>query len=356
MLRKGGMTLDWKQICFTAAPNFEQPAFNEILEFDPKAKLKQRLTAGICIVELNHNSSKLFEYFSQNQPIFIRHICPLQVKAELLNNDLKGLIDAVNPLLSLMNMTKSFSVQSRVFSNHPLHHHEINRRLSSEITRKGFKLDVKHPYQVISIFCIENTVYLGISLAKENLSNWLGGECRFVRGKGRISRSEFKLLEAINVFNLKLPQEGLALDMGAAPGGWSRLLLKNNLRVIAVDPAELHPSIRMNPNLVHYKQVIRSYLRKNKRRFDLVVNDMRIDTLATVKIMDSVSKYLPQNALAIVNLKLPTKGFVKKVNTALNILKRKYEIIGARQLFHNRQEITVILKKPRQAYPTKELG
>jgi len=50
---------------------------------------------------------------------------------------------------------------------------------------------------------------------------------RLARGDERVSRSEFKLEEAIATFGLELPQGGKAVDLGASPAGavW-RVLLK----------------------------------------------------------------------------------------------------------------------------------
>jgi hypothetical protein len=46
------------------------------------------------------------------------------------------------------------------------------------------------------------------------LSDWAGGVRRFAREEGQLSRSEFKLLEAFEVFDISVPQKGLALDLG----------------------------------------------------------------------------------------------------------------------------------------------
>jgi len=46
-------------------------------------------------------------------------------------------------------------------------------------------------------------------------------------------------------------------------------------------------------------------------------------------------------------LKLPEQGRREIIDVAFEILRYAYEILGARQLFHNRSEITVYLKRSR---------
>src|SRR5207245_5904296 len=103
------------------------------------------------------------------------------------------------------------------------------------------------PQIVVSVLCTPEKAYLGISTVEENLSDWPGGMRHFAQTPEQISRSEFKLLEALEVFGVTLPSGGRALDLGAAPGGWTRLLLEAGLRVVAVDPANLDPRLARRP-------------------------------------------------------------------------------------------------------------
>ena len=58
--------------------------------------------------------------------------------------------------------------------------------------------------------------------------------------------------------------------------------------------------------------------------------------------------YAPQlyrDGRAIMTLKLPEENRENVIDHTFNILRDAYEILGARQLFHNRSEITVYLKR-----------
>ncbi len=47
-----------------------------------------------------------------------------------------------------------------------------------------------------------------------------------------------------------------AVDVGAAPGGWTRLLARACAPVYAIDPANLDPDVVALPNVVHIKGLI----------------------------------------------------------------------------------------------------
>ena len=64
--------------------------------------------------------------------------------------------------------------------------------------------------------------------------------------------------------------------MGAAPGGWTRVLRQHGLKVTAVDPAELDPRLRTDRGVTRVRKTIQEYL-PGAPRFDVIVNDMRMD-------------------------------------------------------------------------------
>src|SRR3989442_8284381 len=93
----------------------------------------------------------------------------------------------------------------------------------------------------------------GLSRVEDNLSAWAGGAIRFAREPHQVSRSEFKLLEALRVFHLSLPASGSALDLGAAPGGWTRRLRSAGLAVTAADPGGRDPPVVAVPGGRHVR-------------------------------------------------------------------------------------------------------
>ncbi len=336
------------KLIFTSDVLSSQMALNEINSFLENNNFIGWLDAGIGVFDLQANFIEAANLFIKNHVIFVRHICPIDFELEIRKdaNDVKQILDNKSNLIDKLDKNKTFSVQTRLMSDtsFPYKASDINKELANALIQEGFKLDVKSPEQIISIFINESLAFIGISLAKYNLSNWSGGEYKFKKDENLISRAEFKLLEAIDVFNLNFNNYKKALDLGAAPGGWTKVLLENNLSVVAVDPADLNPTIAKNPKVMHFKGLAQDYL-KNNNKFDVIVNDMRMDVKESVSLMGIASEYLNPNGIAIMTLKLPTKKVQAITNNAISKLQEWYRIYGARQLFHNRSEVTVVLKK-----------
>lgn len=344
---KFNIDADSKHIIFTVSPEAEQIALNELRAVNSAIKLIKWIDHGIGMVFWEEGFNSLAEIFREKPPVFIRHICPVhtELKLELDSSYMDMIVEAAMALFPLLDENKTFSVQTRMFGKgeRPYERFDVNGRIAEKIEARGLALNVRKPDNVISVICTADIVYIGVSLAADNLSDWGGGAHRFVFEDEQICRAEFKLLEAIDVFKLALPAGGNALDLGAAPGGWTRVLRNHNLRVAAVDPAELHPSIASDTGVVHHRQTAQIYF-QSKEKFDIIVNDMRMDVRESAQIMGMAAECLKPDGLAVMTLKLPAKGMQKLTNQALEMLKKWYKVVGARQLFHNRNEVTVVLK------------
>ncbi len=208
-----------------------------------------------------------------------------------------------------------FAVQSRFvqtdksLGERPYSSGQLNKSLAEAFAEETGAVEaIKKPQIVISILCTMHKAYLGISTAEENLSAWPGGARHFAQTEEQISRAEFKLLEALEVFGISLPENGRALDLGAAPGGWTRLLLDAGLSVIAVDPANLDPRLARRKQLEHYRGYAENYLEgalQRRNRFDIIANDMRMDAREAARLLDTAAECLRPDGVMISVLKLP---------------------------------------------------
>jgi 23S rRNA (cytidine2498-2'-O)-methyltransferase len=81
-------------------------------------------------------------------------------------------------------------------------------------------------------------------------SPFVNGECRFEEDHiGPPSRAYLKLWEALTRFG-RWPAAGqTCLDLGASPGGWTRVLADLGANVIAVDKAPLAPAVAAMPGV-----------------------------------------------------------------------------------------------------------
>ncbi len=343
-----------EQLILTADPSFVDLALAELHKAANVTAITT-LADGVLLITLADSFWTLAETWRLAPPIFVRHMHPVQstlllrakqgadlaLLRQSLADDISELIDPQLPL----------SVQSRILTSLPYKPFDINSTLADQLkVEANVTIDVRAPHQVLSVVCAqppnaEPTAYLGLSPTVYNLSDWAGGMRRFAREKEQVSRAEFKLLEALEVFLIELPARGVALDLGASPGGWTRVLRQREQYVTAIDPGELAPTIATDPGVRHKRMTAEEYLANEPDRFDLIVNDMRMDVRDSARLMVSYAPQLYRHGIAIMTLKLPERQREPLLEQATSILQSVYEIAGAKQLFHNRSEITLYLKQ-----------
>lgn len=369
-------------LILTAEADFLPLALDELRQTTPGAQTTP-LADGVLLVSSRRSFLELAESWRKAPPIFMRHICPVQEVVPLrnkLNSDLAILRQQVaDAILPLLDPELTFSVQTRILADLPYKPFDLNTPLAEIISSSGAVLDVRAPQQILSVVCaaLSDTpepstladegeaarpeedeaastkpearatgyvAYLGLSLAVHNLSNWAGGMRRFAREPDQVSRAEFKLLEALELFQIKLPPRGVALDLGASPGGWTRVLRQQDQYVTAVDPGDLDPRIAEDRGVRHKRMTAEQYLSADPDQFDLIVNDMRMDARDSARMMVAYARQLYRHGLVIMTLKLPEQNRTPVIEQAFKILYQVYTVVGARQLFHNRSEITVCLR------------
>jgi 23S rRNA (cytidine2498-2'-O)-methyltransferase len=389
-----GVTME-NLLIVTAQPEFLTAALDELKRLDQRLtsivapRFIEGVNPGIALCAAP-DVIALMRLASKARPIFVRHLAPAQGVISLSNTerDIGKLALAVANLPAFQQLERGvhFAVQSRLLqtSGHSINRHytsgQLNQALAEAIAEEtGAVESIKKPQVIVSLLCTSEQGYLGISTSEENLSDWPGGMRHFAQTPEQISRAEFKLLEALEVFGVTLPARGHALDLGAAPGGWTRLLLGAGLHVVAVDPAQLDPRLVAprfivgEPRLEHYRGYAETYLEefptinrgyllprqgatKQRRRFDVITNDMRMDARQAARLLVQARQCLRSDGFVISTLKLPhaTREIdpLKTLKEALSLLRGRdksgpYGIVQARQLFHNRQEVTVIAAQPR---------
>ena len=339
-------------LILTADPDFLDLARKELEATAPGARRLASFGGEALLLALPGSFWELAEAWRKEPPIFVRHVNPVQKTRPLPAGP--NAVHALRALAAetfgeMMDPTLPFSVQTRLFCDVRYKVYDVNTALAQSLAAEsGAPLDVRAPQQIVSVVIAEHggqtMGFLGLSPAVYNLSDWAGGKRRFAREREQISRAEFKLLEALEVFNVPLPERGVALDLGAAPGGWTRVLRQRGQYVTAVDPGRLHPHLERDPNVRHRQMTAEDYLEAGPDQFDLILNDMRLDARDSARLMAAYAPTLYHHGRAIMTLKLPEVNREVVIDHAFNILDRAYERLGARHLFHNRSEITVYLR------------
>jgi len=203
------------------------------------------------------------------------------------------------------------------------------------------------------VFTAKQEAYVATSAPAWN-SAWPMGIPRLKMPRDVPSRSTLKLAEAFGAFlndeeQLRLLRPGLrAVDLGAAPGGWTWQLAHRGVRVTAVDNGPMKGSVADDPLVSHLREDGLTW--RPKRPVDWLVCDI---VLQPIRIAELVARWIADGDArrAIFNLKLPMK---KRYDEVQRCAQRMLEItdragvnagLRIRQLYHDREEVTGYLAR-----------
>lgn len=238
----------------------------------------------------------------------------------------------------------------QVWASLPPRSHErpdlLRQAVADRLAEAGLIVQRAQQAFVASVCLTQTATAVGIATADASLADWPGGRVRLRRGPDSISRAELKLEEAIQVFGLRLPH-GAALDLGASPGGWTRILREQGLAVWAVDPGDLHPAVASDPDVHHVRTTAGRFLRTSTDAFSVVVNDMRMDAPRSARVLCAAAERLSADGLALMTCKLSQHQASETIEAVRRIVEREYAIVHLRQLHHNRNEVTLVARPRR---------
>lgn len=348
-------------------PCFKKNVLKELKNIDPNAYIEKDFAENISLLHTDMKQTDFLEKLISSNVIFLKHIAPASNSGKLkgeLDQDKEILLHEILSDFKMVEPNEKFAIQARICagetedkSSLPYSAKDLEVYIGTYITNLGgiptfsdSQIINEDDVNIFSIFINGNTYYLGNSLSSQNL-NFSCDEYRISshRGKREVSRAENKLTEALSKYKIDLGSNGgKALDIGAAPGGWTNVLLQHGFFVDAVDPGDLNPSLLSNPKVKHYKCKIENIAMAEEfakeHKYDIIVNDMNIEPEATAEIMNILTPCLKENGLAIVTIKLPGNP-EKGINKAVSILSEKYNVLKINNLFHNRQEVTALIQK-----------
>ncbi|MBU3825614.1 MAG: 23S rRNA (cytidine(2498)-2'-O)-methyltransferase RlmM [Candidatus Oceanisphaera merdipullorum] len=203
-------------------------------------------------------------------------------------------------------------------------------------------------------FLANNHALLGYSYSFNNSPFHMGiPRLRFASDSP--SRSSLKLEEAFHVFiprhewELRLTSGMRAVDLCAAPGGWTHQLVSRDMMVTAIDNNAMDEKLMDTGQVKHYKDDAFSW-RPARQNTYWLVSDMVEKPAKVISVM--AAWLLEENCQeAIFNLKLPMKKRYAEAIHNLQQLKANLESLGgfhiqAKQLYHDREEITVHVYRP----------
>jgi 23S rRNA (cytidine2498-2'-O)-methyltransferase len=200
-------------------------------------------------------------------------------------------------------------------------------------------------------FLDSSSAWLGISPI-ENSADQPMGIKRLRMPSSAPSRSTLKLEEAINWFlsadeQTRWLKPGMhAVDLGAAPGGWTWQLVKRGLLVTAVDNGPMDQAL-MNTGMVDHRRTD-AFTYSPERNIHWLLCDMAERPLHVSRL---VARWFIQRycKAAIFNLKLPMKKRYQTVMECKQVLDKSLARVGInhklhiKHLYHDREEVTACL-------------
>jgi 23S rRNA (cytidine2498-2'-O)-methyltransferase len=225
--------------------------------------------------------------------------------------------------------------------------------LRKALLKAGRLLDDPRKPRLLLTFKSGREVFLGLAEA-DNSAAWPMGIPRLRFPREAPSRSTLKLEEAWHQFipreawDLRLAPGMTAVDLGAAPGGWTWQLVNRHMKVTAVDNGPMAPSL-MDSGLVGHVRAD-GFVFRPRRPVDWMVCDIVEKPARTAALIET---WLGEGLCreAVVNLKLPMKQRYAEVRRLLERIgdglaaRGVKASIACRQLYHDREEVTCHLRR-----------
>ena len=336
----------------TATPELEKAAVRELQRLVADVTRVHGFAPGIFLIATERSQAEFIQAILQADPAFLKHMMPVQTEVALTSQRTTDLPAILGGALSVDPLApgEPFSVQCRRMGPRcDYKAKDVEVFVGSRFERAGAvpvfsdSEVMTHPDQkVISVYLFDDRGYIGCSPVRENL-NEHADEYRVLSRQSKvINRSELKLLEALRKFRLDVGT-GRALDLGAAPGGWTRVLAKRGMEVVAVDPGALDERVAQLPTVTHIRG--KAEEAADLGTFDLLVNDMNVDPEPSAAITVQMAAHLRAEAPAIMTAKLATRHPERLLAKVRSRLSAGYDVIRMQSLFHNRRELTVLLRK-----------
>jgi 23S rRNA (cytidine2498-2'-O)-methyltransferase len=231
----------------------------------------------------------------------------------------------------------------------------LGNALRPALRKRGYLTDTDKPALTRLHVCLLDGDHLLLASADPaDSSPWPGGIPRLKLSPQAPSRSALKLEEALLTLlseseRAQWLKPGMkAADLGAAPGGWSWVLAREGLHVTAIDNGPLAESALATGLIRHLRADGFSW--QPSQPLDWMVCDM---VEQPRRVAQRMAEWFAQGwcRRAIFNLKLPMKKRYLEVRQNLADFEARCGQAGlpvqwrARQLYHDREEITVFAQR-----------
>ena len=338
------------------ADSFRESALSELGGAAPGYRLLEEQHNLFIIEAVDADQAAL------NDAKFIRGCFPVYVHSEIVKGNY---IESIYKQLTKMDLKIGIRIKLECLDINCKEGYsakDIEVAIGKEMEKNGFTIDMSNPEVLAYIILMNSRCYCGYV----DVANGCAVSLDTFRGRKKIiSRSEFKIAEAFEVFGLEDPK--IVIDIGAAPGGWSLFLARRGAAVIAVDSAELdyariHCSGTevevMNANgMILEKDIIYggilhikcgfddAMLALDGIRVDMITNDINTGGMEASRAALRYAGIMMDGAKLIMTVKCMRRNVGRYMNEVEGMLSKSFKIVKWKVLPHNRQEITLFAVK-----------
>jgi len=333
----------------TTSPGFEGDARRELKKLLPGAEASGLLMKGNVLLTSPLPRKESLQVIREAVTYHVASVVPFDTTVRV-NQTVESLepLKTCLPWHELFAEPRTFVIRCRRRGGHQWQTEHLKRLLGMHIekTSKGIAVLVGETERVVGVDVYQEVAYVGVYEPEDHLIKKLVRHRKYGFGERRpLNRSELKLREALAAFDVATDESMRALDVGAAPGGWTTVLAERVGEVIAVDPGDLAPEVAELPNVRHLKAHAEDIELEDVGPVDLLVNDMNIEGPDSAAVMNAIAPILKPEGRAIMTVKLFSPRWHSELSEAKRALRSHYRILDGKRLPHNGSESTLLLRR-----------
>ncbi|MDR1924620.1 MAG: hypothetical protein LBQ66_09600 [Planctomycetaceae bacterium] len=195
----------------------------------------------------------------------------------------------------------------------------------------------------------ESLYFVGVHFLADGLpihAYYPGGIMPIRLPDNAVSRAWLKFEEGLRWAGFTIADRSCCVDIGAAPGGGSQVLLSRGAQVIGVDPAEIDPIVLNNPRFKHIRGRMNQTKHSLYKDAQWIIADINNAPKYTLDVLDDVTLKNPKIKGMLFTLKLPQWSLVPHIPEYIKRIRGwGFNEIQAKQLTFNRREITIAAQK-----------
>lgn len=344
-------------LLITSPSGFEKQAMQEISallkEKDRRSEVRTTYFKGLLLAETSLSRDEAHEILRQAETKYVNKVLPIEKIVSSSVEEIKKFFES--RLREMDIKSKRAAARCARRGKHGFSSVEVEREVGAMLKSAGATIDLKNPELIFLAEVVQDYACVSVLRAEEIIHKTPVAMRKWAPGERPVSRAELKMRELIRRFPEIFSEQAVALDIGAAPGGWSRAMAAKVKKVIAVDAAELNEDVKSLPNVLHIK--IRAENLALNEQVDILTNDANLLHGESARLsVELANKYLKPSGYLLHTVKLGVvpetgKRAAKSLSAAAEEVKQIFEksgveIISVLKLRYNtRNEVTIVARR-----------